>query len=130
MNRYQFWVVTRAFSTSVIYYWQPGNLATWRLAGNLLATGIASCCQLLPVERAAIDDWFKTHNTDPMTGEALLITYVFQDTDMRSKCKNNACKSVSQHAYDRKVEGGAEDKVERNKQSGRGGGRGGRGGRG
>ena len=55
MNRYQFWVVTRAFSTSVIYYWQPGNLATWRLAGNLLATGVASCCQLLPVTEPR--DW-------------------------------------------------------------------------
>ena len=55
MNRYQFWVVTRAFSTSVIYYWQPGDLATCWQPGDLLATGVASCCQLLPVHEPR--DW-------------------------------------------------------------------------
>ena len=30
------------FLTGVIYYWQPGNLATCWQPGNLLATGVAS----------------------------------------------------------------------------------------
>ena len=35
--------------------WQPGNLATCWQPGDLLATGVASCCQLLPVTEPR--DW-------------------------------------------------------------------------
>ena len=73
-------------------------------------------------ERAAIEDWFKTHNTDPMTGEALLTTDVFQDADMLSKCKQHACKSVSV----RPIGGRGGRGIGRMEQGGRGG-RGGRG---
>eukprot|EP00966_Prymnesium_polylepis_P165168 3818767-Prymnesium_polylepis.1 len=45
-------------------------------------------------ERAAIEDWFKTHQTDPMTGETLLTTDVFHDAYMLFKCKQHAFKSL------------------------------------
>ena len=77
---------------------------------------------------AAIEDWFKTHKTDPMTGEALLTTDVFQDADMLSKCKQHVCKSVSV----RPIGGRGGRGIGRMEQGGRGGrgGRGRRGGRG
>jgi len=68
-------------------------------------------------ERAAIEDWFKTHKTDPMTGEALLTTDVFQDADMLSKCKQHACKSVSV----RPIGGRGGRGIGRMEQGGRGG---------
>ena len=34
-------------------------------------------------ERAAIEDWFNMHKTDPMTSEELLTNEVFQDAETR-----------------------------------------------
>ena len=43
----------------------------------------------------AIEDWFKMHKTDPMTGEALRTTDVFQDADMLSKSASSMLARVS-----------------------------------
>ena len=37
-------------------------------------------------ERAAIEDWFTTHKTDPMTGETLITTAVYPDLVMKMAC--------------------------------------------
>jgi len=37
-------------------------------------------------ERAAIEDWFTTHKTDPMTGETLITTAVYPDLVMKMVC--------------------------------------------
>ena len=37
-------------------------------------------------ERAAIEDWFTTHKTDPMTGETLITTTVYPDSVMKMVC--------------------------------------------
>ena len=37
-------------------------------------------------ERAAIEDWFTTHKTDPMTGETLVTTALYPDSVMKMVC--------------------------------------------
>ena len=48
-------------------------------------------------ERAAIEDWFTTHKTDPMTGETLLTTAVYPDLVMKMVCdrQRTAAKKLS-----------------------------------
>lgn len=38
-------------------------------------------------EREAIEGWLKTHRTDPMTGEPLLVTAVFPNADIKERCR-------------------------------------------
>ena len=37
-------------------------------------------------ERSAIEDWFRTHTTDPMTGEKVIAKAVFPDDKLRARC--------------------------------------------
>ena len=67
-------------------------------------------------ERCAIEDWFRRHATEPMTGERVIAKAVFPDDDLKNECD----------AYRRGVES-ARAPI---KGAGRRGGRGGRGGRG
>ena len=68
-------------------------------------------------ERAAIEDWFTTHKTDPMTGETLITTTVYPDSVMKMMCDRQraAPKQSSRDTVGRPAVSGA--------------GRGGRGGR-
>ncbi len=43
-------------------------------------------------ERDLINAWFEKHNTDPMTGDVLLTTVLYDDCDMRERCvRYRAC---------------------------------------
>ena len=87
-------------------------------------------------ERAAIEDWFTSHKTDPMTGETLITTAVYPDLVMKMVCdrqrnaRNNKSTAVSStvNGVDRGGHGRVDAPLK--KRGGRGkGGRGSRGGR-
>ena len=71
-------------------------------------------------ERAAIEDWFTTHKTDPMTGETLLTTALYPDLVMKMVCDRQRA-APKQSSRDEKNTAG--------RPAVSGAGRGGRGGR-
>ena len=51
-------------------------------------------------ERAAIEDWFTTHKTDPMTGETLLTTALYPDLVMKMACDRQRAAAPQRAAPD------------------------------